>query len=460
MRAFLIGVKMSDDISKTGIASGAMSLGGSIMQAAHGYYSQKNLARQQQANYLKNLAQSYEYGQEGQRNAASNAVQGYRKAGMSPALASAGNFSAPAVSAPLGSASSPHVDNGIASAFVQGVEADTRKKQVAINDSLAVSEIAQRKEQVDLTKAQKDLVEQQAKELEIENSRKDAEDATVHESLVSWASAELDKATENDDVVAQAVWSNILTTSKDERFNRGTMEAMRDVNNVLTSMDSNNLKRWNNIYNLEITRGLISSHSWNFVIDMPRLEREKAIASIGQIGMQTAALFAESRLNMHKIQEINANVAKIEAETEMLFSLKNKYEAEADKAETERLRIYHNDPAAMLAARDLQAFGVYAFGRTLQTAENVVPQLVGIGSKTKMAGKALEQAAEQFETEQKNIDAREERKREDAKQFGVSSEETTYYDSDGNVKGTTTKRFNRPGRRVDNGKSKGKAKKK
>lgn len=437
--------KNTTSLVSTGIASGASAVSG-----VYGYYAQKNLARQQQSNYLKNLAESYELTQQAQRNAASNNVVGYRRAGLSPALASAGNFSTPAASAPLGSASSPHLDtSGIASAFTQGVEADTHKKQVKTQQQqadtqarLADSSISSQDAQTDLLRSQKDLVDQQKEALEIENNRKTAEDATADNTLRLHAKQMYERAVENGDVFQQDVWKAMLDNAETQTFNMGTARAMEEVSTVIQKMDSNNTKMYQNIYDRQLSIAMMDNMTWSFVSHMPEQQLKKLQTEIQTIGLQGAMFLSSAVLNYGNLRLLDYQMDKIVAEIGVAEALATKYQAEADKAFQEQFAIYHNDPAAMLQRKDFLALGLYTTGRAIDIAADVAPQFFGISSKAKMAGKALEQSAQQFETEQENIDRRNEEQAEQKKQFGVSSEEEKVFDADGVLMRTKKKKFN------------------
>lgn len=71
----------------------AAAAGEKVFDTALQYYSQKNLNRQQQANYQKNLKLAAALDITNQRKAIEQSTQALRNAGLSPALAASGNFS-------------------------------------------------------------------------------------------------------------------------------------------------------------------------------------------------------------------------------------------------------------------------------------------------------------------------------------------------------------------------------
>lgn len=138
---------MSDIFS--GLGSGVAS---GIVGAGVNYYLNNKLADKEQKNYQKNQALNYAYSQEAQKNAVPNAVQGLKEAGLNPAAAASGAFSAaPMASAPLQNKSAPAVNfpiseniqamlnaskqNALLDAQKENIEADTENKLQMAQDN-------------------------------------------------------------------------------------------------------------------------------------------------------------------------------------------------------------------------------------------------------------------------------------------------------------------------------------
>lgn len=126
------------------LAALALGAGAGVMESTFGYYNQKNLARQQQANYQKNLKLSQKLNIEAQKKVIEQSTTALKNAGLSPVLAAGGNFSAPAASAPLGSSSAPPAHFDFASALAASKEADLLKSQEANLDSQTAVNTAQK----------------------------------------------------------------------------------------------------------------------------------------------------------------------------------------------------------------------------------------------------------------------------------------------------------------------------
>lgn len=88
---------------------GGLAIAGGTALANNGI--QAMFARNEQKQYEKNLQRNFELSQQAQKNAAKNMVDGFRMAGLSPALAAGANFSAANVpAAPLQNKASHPMD--------------------------------------------------------------------------------------------------------------------------------------------------------------------------------------------------------------------------------------------------------------------------------------------------------------------------------------------------------------
>ena len=88
---------------------GGLAIAGATTAANNGI--QAMFARSEQKQYEKNLYRNFELSQQAQRNSAKNMVEGFREAGLSPALAAGANFSAANVpAAPLQNKASHPMD--------------------------------------------------------------------------------------------------------------------------------------------------------------------------------------------------------------------------------------------------------------------------------------------------------------------------------------------------------------
>lgn len=144
------------------IAAAGLALVGSAVSNMFQQHAQ-NQAFDQQSN-MQRL--NYQQSQQAQKNAARNMVEGYKMAGLSPALAAGGNFNAANIpSAPANSAASHPVE--LAAMF-------QASKQLELMDS-----------EKQLNEANAHLTDSKAAETDIENARKTNEDDTYNRYLTA-----------------------------------------------------------------------------------------------------------------------------------------------------------------------------------------------------------------------------------------------------------------------------------
>lgn len=148
-------------------------------------------------------AANYRYSQKAQLNAAKNVVEGYKMAGLSPALAAGGNFSPANVpSAPANSVSSHPVD--MAAMFQAVKQAEMLDSEKAVVDANA------------------HLAESKATETDIENGRKMNEDVTfdryLTQKLEDW---------KREDPSKSALYDELLSESGS--FTKGAFAALHDA---------------------------------------------------------------------------------------------------------------------------------------------------------------------------------------------------------------------------------------
>lgn len=175
---------MSDQPSIFGSVLGAV---GNIASTAVDYFNQKRLNRQAQDDLRENTLFNYQLSQQAQRNAARNSVAGLKAAGISPALAGGGSFSAPAFSSSSsqGSAAPPlNLDLveplvRMLDAFTNRMNAESNEKNVKVNQQNAAvnQQNANTNASNSATSAKlaESSIEKQKAETRTINARRDAE---------------------------------------------------------------------------------------------------------------------------------------------------------------------------------------------------------------------------------------------------------------------------------------------
>lgn len=142
-----------------GVGSLLGAAAGGLLGLAADTWSSDRSREMDQVDYQENQLQNFMYGQQSQRNAASNEVAGLMKAGLNPALAGGAN-AAPMVGAPMQNKQAPQLNVGMAQllsglalqkAQKENVEADTelkgaQKEKVEGESQLNSEQLAQYKE--------------------------------------------------------------------------------------------------------------------------------------------------------------------------------------------------------------------------------------------------------------------------------------------------------------------------
>lgn len=253
-----------------GIAQGATE---GLVNNTVGYYTQKNLNRQQRADYRKNLKLSQELNIEAQKRAIEQSTTALRNAGLSPVLAAQGGFSAPAASAPLGSsqAPQPHFDFSSAMLAQKEVEMqDVQKKN--IESQTKVNEASAKK----LTQEAAES-EQRTTGYERENVRSTDYDKTMSESMkAAYRSYAQDS---NRPQYERDFYESLANAPED--YTKGTLEAQRDFISYLNELDDFQKENVLRAVVRQVAKmQLDDKPTLEALAYAPKKEREKMIAEI------------------------------------------------------------------------------------------------------------------------------------------------------------------------------------
>lgn len=174
-------------MSEPSIFGSVLGAVGNIASTAVDYFNQKKLNRQAQDDLRENTLFNYQLSQQAQRNAARNSVAGLKAAGISPALAGGGSFSAPAFSSSSsqGSAAPPlNLDLveplvRMLDAFTNRMNAESNEKNVKVNQQNAAVNQQNANTNAANSATSSKLAESSIKKQEAEtktiNARRDAE---------------------------------------------------------------------------------------------------------------------------------------------------------------------------------------------------------------------------------------------------------------------------------------------
>ena len=215
----------------------AAAAGEKVFDTALQYYSQKNLNRQQQANYQKNLKLAAALDITNQRKAIEQSTQALRNAGLSPALAASGNFSAPAVSAAMGSTGQISQSNAT---VAQAMAARNERELLQKNKENLESQTQFNKAAAHKAMAEADEAKQRTSESEVRQVAGERENvrSTDYDKTMDSQMRELYKVRASDMSLPEyqrEYWQALADSP--EQYTRGTLEAQREFSTYLNQLD-------------------------------------------------------------------------------------------------------------------------------------------------------------------------------------------------------------------------------
>lgn len=360
-----------------GLSFAAFGLGAAekIYDSVNSYWQNKNLARQQQANTRKNMKEQAELEQQGMYNSIVQSTSALKAAGLNPAVAANGGFAAqPSVSH---TEALPHADMSHVNAAELAVGHELNRSQIELNEAAAEKTHAE------------------ANKLKIQNSREQHLDSSLSSNALSMLS-EMRESTDNP-FMRGFLDTFIDSTSHD--FNLGDYEAF---NKLWFEMSQKERDRELDFIQKEFDKKVLQEQYENgaaaALADMPKAKRFEIYAAVHQM---------------------NANIARLNAETSLTEDQRSKLRAETSKLGQEVMSIFHSDPAAMYKAGDISSLLVslgydavkaasagagFAAGARLAGAGAVKPGIGaagsfarGLGSGTLKAAKPKGMTPENFE---------------------------------------------------------------
>ena len=306
-----------------------ISAGVGIGTTLYNEYSQQQAEKRAQRYYKQNSLWQYSLSRRAERESAMNQKQGLLNAGLSPALASEGKFSAPAV------ASAP-------------VMPETHGQRL---DPLSMSELMNQT-------LNRELIKQEIRSKDIENTRKEDADASFDKN----ARRTLDKLLQNPNL------------SDDDRK---WLEGMRNNSHSYSLGSAEGLEKFVSL-DAKIQISKLEKNEASFKSDLLDFKRENGgieaiskmdIAQLNSLVMHTA----QARI---QIMALAASIPKTEQEIRTLESQAMKNIAEANS-------VYHGDVAELWKQKDFQA--LVAHYVDLGISEGV--SMLGVAGKAKVAGR-------------------------------------------------------------------------
>lgn len=266
--------------------SAASSAGGGMAN----YYTNKMLARQEQSNYVKNQHMLQDISQSNQRNSAKNIVQGAKLAGLSPAIASAGNFSpAQMASAPL------------------------QSKQVNVQTPNLVEAMAVAN-QSKLIEAQTANIQADTDLKTIQAGRQGDEDAIIDVNIKNALIAQRDASTSPEEKQA---YNNLLVSTA--VFSKGSLEGLSEFKGFEQKLSDVNLKKFQNDFETRVLELKSSNEAAASLAAMPELERRQIIQGLSESLIRMYKMRSDVAVNEADIPKIKAETAKIATETKSIY---------------------------------------------------------------------------------------------------------------------------------------------
>lgn len=303
--------------------------GSAVMAGANQIFTDYNRrqdvrASKELADYNANLAQS------AQLKAAKNTVEGYKLAGLNPALAANGNFSPAIGGSPAVSTSAP---------------------QMSAPDIAALQ----------LSDANSRLANAQAEKAEVEAERMRHEDAGSNSVLKSTAERILNDSAHPLSDSDRAYWESVKLAAEDGKFNLGDVQSQHNLENLVQNHSKTFDEVYSKLYSERLMKAYLSHDVPETMANMKEAEFKQLALTLGKISAETLKLNSDVTLNVAKQREIEAHIQELLAQAKS---------------------IYHGDIASMWQAGDYSAL-LSKF--TYDTAQQVA-SFVGLGKAAKVAG--------------------------------------------------------------------------
>lgn len=298
-----------DPLVGSALIGGASSLVGSGVQ----YLTQKNYNRQARADYEKHAFQQFQYGQQAQRNAASNEVIGLRRAGLNPALVDNGGFQASVGgSSPMqqSSASAPDVSAGIASlmnALTNRFNADTNKQNADT--------------QLSSVNSQNALRDEERANAYRQNAREDSFDATINENFdavqktLSASSNPIEKAL--GDALSEKMYDENGERNNEE-FNSGSLRGYVDFLDSQASMQESAKRVIESKLGQSVLSAQINNSEVRKVLENMPLAQYSQLVAFAQQAISAIVLNAsKTEWTKQDIEKLQTEIGKLSAETDL-----------------------------------------------------------------------------------------------------------------------------------------------
>lgn len=322
---------------------------------------QSMLQEDAQAENRKNMAMSNRMGIANQINSARNVVEGYKKAGLSPALAANGNFSPvanPSVpSSPMGTFNSQNFSEGA------------------------------------MQMAQADLLSAEARKANAEANRMEHEDEGSNQVIKQFAERVLNDSAHplNDD--DRRYWESVQRDANNGMYNLGDVNSQHQLENLVQNHAKTFDEVYSKLYQEQLMKAYLAHEVPEDMAKMPRAKVAEIGLVLGKLAAETYKINSETALNVGRAEEIQANIKKLLAEAKSLYH--------GDLWQMWDAGDYGKVFATIAGAAAKEVIGWAAFGKVAKVAQGARIA----GSKT-FGGSVLSNVDRQVELSRKQYNAR------------------------------------------------------
>lgn len=319
----------------------------------------KSYERQRKLTHLEN-----ELNQQAQVNAASNVVKGYKKAGISPALAANGNFSPVGVS-------------------VSG----TNKADSVHIDPMAAQAIRTSRAEEELLNAEKRNVDSQTRGNDIDNDRKSDEDAATDENLRNLWQILADDAVRRGNTALADQYRGYATDSN-VTYTKGSANAMEQYNNIVRSLSESQRKLSADKVEISVNRLIDSNPAIkNAMASLPVTQQKELKARISREYADAYAAYASGDLSQAQADEIPSRIEK--------------NIQEAWLAQTQGDKTHNSDARTLINNGEFGKLAVSMSADVASTGLRMVENLPAAAIGGKLIGKGLSKAGSEVSSASK-----------------------------------------------------------
>lgn len=342
-------------LASFGMNVGKGLLGTAVQHTLNAREAQKAFDRQK-----KLLRMEYDYNQKAQRNAPLNTRLGLEKAGINPALMNEGNFApagASASGAPSAQVSAPDFGGDMSAMSLQSAQAENLR---ASNENIQTQNA--------LLKEQENAVRLENEKRQIEINRMKDADSGVNENMVEHLKR-MSQILRSNNLDSSAIDKRIEDIEKGDRnYTMGALE-MNDLFEKYRSQFAQNIPAYTEAENKLKVEELRKKHPQVFeaLALAPEQEQRRIDAEISKLYRDAYNAQMSGNLNAKKVEEIQANINKIVADTKaVLQDTKSRY---------------LNDPRLLIADEEYGKLGTYLGMDVYEKATGVLTDLISTQGK-------------------------------------------------------------------------------